>query len=80
MFDLGQRGWPLLALLVSGTVLAQAPLQDPGEKSVKMVRTEVRCKRCGSHLGHVFPDGPQPTGQRFCMNSLALKMEPATDD
>jgi hypothetical protein len=42
MFDLGRRGWPLLALLVSGTVLAQAPLQDPGEKSVKMVRTEVR--------------------------------------
>ena len=42
MFDFGRRGWPLLALLVSGTVLAQAPLQDPGEKSVKMVRTEVR--------------------------------------
>jgi len=42
MFDLGRRGWPLLALLVCGTVLAQAPLQDPGEKSVKMVRTEVR--------------------------------------
>jgi peptide-methionine (R)-S-oxide reductase len=63
-------GWPSFFQPIDGSVATRE------DHAHLMKRTEVHCSRCGGHLGHVFPDGPKPTGMRYCMNGAALQFEP----
>jgi peptide-methionine (R)-S-oxide reductase len=72
-FDSG-TGWPSFS-----APAAEGAVREHDDQSWFMRRTEIRCTNCDAHLGHLFPDGPAPTGLRYCMNGTALKFEPSSD-